>query len=989
MIIVALMGANLLPGSPCSAASPPPGEPILCINTDMHTGSIRKIATDAANQYLVTGSTDRTVRLWNLRGGEHLKTFRPPWGEANEGKIYAVAMSPDGSTIACAGITGRQWDESWSIYFFDRASGRMVRRITGLPYTILDLAYSKDGRFLAVGMAKGHGVRLFDAIRHELLAQDDAYEGSCYNVDFDDLGRLVTASDSGWIRLYDERLQLVAKQPTSSGKAPFSVSFSPDGKQIAVGFLDSRKIDVLSGENLSMIFSPSIAGIDNGNLSSVTWSADGDMLCAAGRWGNKNGNLLRCWKNGGRGESRDIIASEQDTVLHLISLSQGGVAFCAGDPAFGVISSRADKLAFRGSPILNFQETQKDLLVSKDATVVQFGYFARGGKQSARFSVEDRTLRVNSGQDSALAAPISSSKEIKIGDWSNSEQPTVNKRKIVLDSHEHSWSAAIAPDGRSFLLGADWSLRHLGRNGEQLWKTTVSAVCRAVNVSGDGRLAVAAHGDGTIRWYRMRDGKEVLALFPHGDQQRWVLWTPTGYYDASIGADQIIGWHKNNGPDAAADFFPIAKFRSVYYRPDITRLVLQNMDEGRALQAAYDNWGRKSLDVAVDRMLPPVVEIMEPADNSGVESPEITLRFNTRSPSGEPVTAVKVLVDGRPVPLDRGGPVARADGSSEVTVTIPNQDCAISVIAQNKYSASDPATVKVKWRQASTSKALSATASPDEFIIKPKLYILAIGVSNYDKDELDLNLPSKDAGDFARVMERQGGGLYAAVAAKVLTDEQASKDNVLDGLDWIRKQTTDKDVALIFLAGHGMSDNRSGAYYFLPVNADPDKLMRTGVPFADIQTTVTSLPGKIILFIDACYSGNIMGGARSRGLPVGASNDLSGVVNELASAESGAIVFTSSSSAQKSFESDEWGNGAFTKALLEGLSGKADYQGRGKITVNMLDLYVSERVKELTKGEQTPTVAKPQTVRDYPIALANPSSLSNITPLEDLKKRLM
>ena len=63
-------------------------------------------------------------------------------------------------------------------------------------------------------------------------------------------------------------------------------------------------------------------------------------------------------------------------------------------------------------------------------------------------------------------------------------------------------------------------------------------------------------------------------------------------------------------------------------------------------------------------------------------------------------------------------------------------------------------------------------------------------------------------------------------------------------------------------------------------------------------------------------------------------------------------------------------NGAFTKALVEGLSGKADYQANGVITVNELDLYLAERVKELTGGWQTPTTAKPQTVPDFPITLA-------------------
>jgi uncharacterized caspase-like protein len=96
---------------------------------------------------------------------------------------------------------------------------------------------------------------------------------------------------------------------------------------------------------------------------------------------------------------------------------------------------------------------------------------------------------------------------------------------------------------------------------------------------------------------------------------------------------------------------------------------------------------------------------------------------------------------------------------------------------------------------------------------------------------------------------------------------------------------------------------------------------------------------------------------------------LVGVVNELSSAENGAVVFAASTGNQYSLENPKWNNGAFTLAVVEGFNGKADYTGKGRITINMLDLYISERVKELTDGQQTPTTAKPNTVPDFPIAL--------------------
>jgi uncharacterized caspase-like protein len=201
------------------------------------------------------------------------------------------------------------------------------------------------------------------------------------------------------------------------------------------------------------------------------------------------------------------------------------------------------------------------------------------------------------------------------------------------------------------------------------------------------------------------------------------------------------------------------------------------------------------------------------------------------------------------------------------------------------------------------------------------------------------------------------------VEIKVLTDAEATKGNILDGLEWLQRQTTSKDVAVLFFAGHGINDP-SGIFYFLPADADLERLKRTGLAQTDIVSTVATIAGKVLVFMDACHSGNLMGKVKRR-----AAVETTAVINELASAENGAVVFSSASGRQYALENTEWGNGAFTKGLVEGLTGKADYRGTGRITVNMLDLYISERVKELTKGEQTPTTVKPPNVPDFPVAM--------------------
>jgi hypothetical protein len=350
-----------------------------------------------------------------------------------------------------------------------------------------------------------------------------------------------------------------------------------------------------------------------------------------------------------------------------------------------------------------------------------------------------------------------------------------------------------------------------------------------------------------------------------------------------------------------------------------------------------------------EKTLPPVITIISPRDGSYFTNTELTVQYTIKNPSGEPITKIRVLIDGKLLPQERGIMLKQIDEETgEITITAPQRDFELSLIAETKYSISAPSTVKLYWRG-------------DAFVIKLKLYILAIGVSKYKDKDLQLRFASKDAADFVEIMKLQKGLLFEDVIVKLLVDERATKDNILDGLDWLERQTTSKDVAILFLAGHGLND-RANNFYFLPVDVEIEHLKRTGVAFSDIKNTVSAISGKSIVFVDACHSGNVFGGKR-------AVVDMTSIVNELTSAESGVVVFASSTGKQFSFEDPAWGNGAFTKALIEGLKGKADLLGKGKITINMLQAYISERVKELTKGKQTPTVVKPQSVPDFPIAV--------------------
>ena len=125
-----------------------------------------------------------------------------------------------------------------------------------------------------------------------------------------------------------------------------------------------------------------------------------------------------------------------------------------------------------------------------------------------------------------------------------------------------------------------------------------------MNISGDGRLAVAAYGDGTIRWHRMEDGVELLALFPMPDGENWVAWTPEGVYAASPGARGVLRWHVNHGWDAAATAVPVSAIPETH-RPEVIPHVLPLLDGAEAIKVAELAKIRAAIQRATGSDVPP------------------------------------------------------------------------------------------------------------------------------------------------------------------------------------------------------------------------------------------------------------------------------------------------------------------------------------------------------------------------------------------------
>jgi WD40 repeat protein len=970
-VVIALTSCVTAPApTPTSTATPtsttpapvpaagPSRAPILRLELGMHSATAGQAGTDSQGRFVITSSWDRTARLWDASSGQLLRIFRVPSEESSPiGMLYASALSPDGRIAATSG-----YDWKAGVYLFDCQTGQVVRRLSGLGSSVQRLQFTPDGQYLAASFFgnKHGGYAVWRCRDWVLVGVDRSIGDESYGLVFarrDGSWMMAASSWDGKIRFYriGDRLEKLYEYNTGAGKRPYGLSFNPDGTLLAVGYNDSALVRVFSVslKQMTLAYTPDLGKCPATNLEAVSFSYDGGTLYAGGRnWHSGGLEVLRIWGEAGKGSYRDVTPGGTDTFVTLVAMPGGGLLVGEWDPFWAILDASGTTRVSMGEQII-------DPTYSDHAQALRIG---PGGRSLVFNGMEkDSHLSFDTDARSLISSPVPSrwllpdTTSLKITNWRNRFDPRLDGKALTIENHEISRSLAIDPDAKQFVLGCEYFLYSFDKDGKLVWKKSVPGTM-GVNISDDGRLAVAALRDGTIRWYRLTDGKELLILFPHPDGKRWVLWTPTGYYDASPGGENLIGWQVNNGIDAAADFYPADRFRRTYYRPDIVNLVLVTLDEKKAITRANSQAGRRQDSGSILDKRPPIVLITSPEQGSAFNSDTLTLLYRLRAPDDAPVTSVRALIDGRPMEGSRGiSVVAAAEGDTSIQLNLPARDCTASLIAENRNGSSEAASVRLVWKGTAAEQNVSAH--------RPKLYVLAVGVSEYQKPDYHLSYSAKDARDLAALLAR-GSSLYRGVESRVLADADADRKGILDGLDWIEKRTTARDIAVILLSGHGIND-ANGDYYYLPVEADAAKLQRTGVPFSDIRAAVSHIAGKVLFFIDTCHSGNLMA---SRAAAV--ERDIVGVVNDLSSAENGAVVFASSTGSQYSYEDSSWGNGAFTKALLEGLEGAAVYgSANGLITVKRLDLYLSDRVKELTDGKQTPTTTAPPNVPDFPIAV--------------------
>ncbi len=937
----------------------PDQRPQLRIETGMHVAAVKRISVDRDCRLAATGSEDKTVRLWSLPNGRLLRTLRPPIGAGNGGKVYAVAISPDGRLVAEGGWDpGDEVNGTIAVTVFDVANGAVVARVGGLENVVAYLAFSADGRWLAATLGGTAGLRVIDTTDWRIATADRFYNDQSYGAVFAPDGRLYTSSDDGKIRSYGPgpAFRKEGEVSTEGGKKPYAIDITPDGSRLAVGFTDSTAVDLYDAPALTFRGHAETKGIDNGDLSSVAWRRDGRALVAGGTYGKFDSRALILDRNGRR-RGRPILVAFKP-IFDLKSCGDG-VAVAAADPAFGLMALDGDKtLWITGVAADMHGKLGAAFTLSADARRLRFG-LTGSITRPVLFDLAAATLIESRDDPAGLAAARTDG--LPVSNWKGTDKPLIGGRPIALDPHDWSEALAVRPGGDGFMLGSDFKLRAFDANGQERWQRTVPGAAWGVNLSADGRIVVAAYGDGTVRWHRWSDGQELLAMFVNEENQAWVAWTPSGYYMASPGGEDMIGWHVNRGWAQAADFFPASRLRDNYARSDVVRLVLATLDEAKALEEANAAAHRRTEDAGLIQRLPPVVTILGPADGATVAPGPVEIRYGIRLPSGGTVDRVEVLVDG--ARIEAGGSGVRglgrvdvAGGEATMAVPMPDHDAQVSLVAYQGGRASDAVRVLLKAKPA-------PTPAPMADVLKPTLYALLVGVTHYADHAYDLGYAAADATAFAETLRAQKGRLYRDVEVKVLTDGDATAAAMKEGLYWLKERMTSRDLAVVFAAGHGVTDAKN-RFWFLTADANPKRLLTTAVSRDDIADVLYDLPGKKLLFLDACHAGAALGEA-TRGL----APDIGLAVQDFAQAEGGVVAYAAATGREFSIERGEWGHGAFSQALIEGIGqGKADLLGKGLITTATLDAFLTDRVKQLTDGQQHPVMTRPKTVPDFPLA---------------------
>jgi hypothetical protein len=214
-----------------------------------------------------------------------------------------------------------------------------------------------------------------------------------------------------------------------------------------------------------------------------------------------------------------------------------------------------------------------------------------------------------------------------------------------------------------------------------------------------------------------------------------------------------------------------------------------------------------------------------------------------------------------------------------------------------------------------------------------RLNILAVGVEPALSRQKKPDPYGRDA-EFVRKALVSAESLYESVHSRLLTGPRATRAAVQDGLAWLAREADASAVSVLFFSVHGGHDEKGYSISLaLDEGAASDVLLGT-----ELSGALAKIHGRVIVLVDACESGAL-------------------AAPELASVHS-ATVIAACRAEQSSWGQEERSDrphGFFVIALCEALSGLADTDQDGVVTLSELESYIGTRSGALTR-QQTPVI---------------------------------
>ncbi len=928
-------------------------------------GFVRSLAYSPDGARLVLADSTETVRIWDAASGEeHLVVEGHGMGKVGLALVDALILS---------GPSG--------LRRVDPATGAETRMLESSSDRDMRVAISPGGAYVAASTSAG--LRMWERATWRplyLLELDGGWSAFAFNAQGDE----VTVAVGTSVSTHDARTGSL-RMDTVLDSWVYCVASSPDGQSIAAGCEDGsvRILEARSGQERVRLGGSALA------LGGVRFSSDGQRLALVSLDGSSEWSTLTGERLAPTGTLRSIAPEGQDPEPDRVrALTTPLSENYSWDPAVQApihLAEREPLHAGGGSRMVVFARDGSRLATNH--------LLERNGEMLPRIEFWDaagaRLGRMESAETMSLVLDFDRAGERAVLSRGKVEaQRTADGRTVGLgsvprdllvvnmegtelwsreDAHGDSIIAArFSPDGRQLLSG--------GQDGwARLWDLESSAEVARLDHHGswvksvafdrDGRRALTGCQDGSLRLWSLPDGGELLSTRVDGIVEDVAL-SPTGDRIAVAGSDGVARLCHASSGELLATFVALAGGEGLCFTPSLhfvasplaahqAQLVLggvtyplelfastlQKDEEVRAALA-----GRLRTIPAVPT--PPSLELLSPAERE-VRTTERSVRLRALATDRTlGIDRIEVYQDG--VPLDgKGSGVVQRHESGNRTLRL---ECMLEI-----PSGVDETTIRVQAVGERGTRSQPRSVRLRYEAPRSDLYLLALGVSDYDDDALDLACPVADVDGVVSAFTAQREELFGEVHVERLVNAQVSAAQVRRLREEFLRRAQPEDTIVVFAAGHGLRTD-AGEYYFLTHDASPTDPY-AGIDRATLESLVTwdkLHASRRVLLIDTCQAGStLVAGTRgdARGLSAYSQKEVDTRLDE---SRGGLYIIAASS--EEGFAREQEGNGLFTRALLDGLAGGADEDRDGYVTIEELKRYSSREVHEKSAGRQRPTV---------------------------------